>query len=373
MKEFLQTHSVDILSIFFIVLFFAISYGFVNLVSGFFIRRAKKKHPGENPHNLILIRTILRIMLFLSTGTALVVLFLGEKHRDLVSENSEMLWYIGLVIVICILVASRIESYFLKKIKEETESEDGDATGYRFLRYLAVFGVYFVAAMMIILAFPSLRGIAQAALGGAGVLAIVAGLAMQETFANIIGGIFIVTFKPFKINDVIKVSDDLIGTVTDITLRHTVIKNFENKMIIIPNNSMNKDKVINFDLADKRICQWIEVGISYDSDVDLALKILQEKCEAHPLVIDTRDEEALANGIPKVVVRVVKLDNSSINLKAWAWVANFGDGFQAKCDLFYQIKKAFDANGIEIPFPHRTLVFKENQLTELAKRNSEKK
>ncbi len=367
MSEFINAHMAEIVALVLIAIFFLISYGFIRLVTGFFIRRAKRKYGNDHPHTAIVIRKILVIMLSISTLSAAIIQFLGEEHRGIVSENSEILWYIGLVAVISIIIASRVESYFIKKIKEISETEQGDATGYRFLRYLVVFGIYFIGAMMIILAFPSLRGLAKTALGGAGVLAIVAGLASQETFANIIGGIFIVTFKPFKLNDVIKISDDLMGTVTDITLRHTVIRNFENKMIVIPNNIINKEKVINFDLEDKKICQWIEVGISYDSDVDLALKILQEKCEAHPMIMDVRTEEDLANGVPKVVVRVVKLDNSSINLKAWAWAESFGNGFQMKCDLLYQIKKAYDENGIEIPFPHRTMVFKENQLKEFTK------
>ena len=370
MKEFLKDHATEILSLVIIFIFFLISYGFIKLVTGYFIRRAKRKYGDDYPHTAIVIRKILVIMLYISTLSAIIMQFVSEEQRNIVNEHSDILWYIGLVAVICIIIASRVETYFIKKIKEISDTGQGDITGYRFLRYLVVFGIYFIGVILIILVFPSLRGLAKTALGGAGVLAVVAGLASQETFANIIGGIFIVTFKPFKLNDVIKISDDLMGTVTDITLRHTVIRNFENKMIVIPNNIINKEKVINFDLEDKRICQWIEVGISYDSDMDLALKILREKCEEHPLVIDVRTEEDIANGVPKVVVRVVKLDNSSINLKAWAWVKSFGDGFQLKCDLFYQIKKAYDENGIEIPFPHQTMVFKENQLKEWTKANS---
>lgn len=368
MSDFFNIHLPEIISIAFLLIFFLISYGILHRIMKLLIKRSLKKRPEEDAHLLRVVKRILKIMLFISFGSALIMVFLNDEQKEIIDENSTILWYVGLVTVISIITASKAETFFIRKIKEKSEIEKGDATSYRFLRYLVVFGIYFLGAIFVILAFPSLRGLAKTALGGAGVLALVAGLASQETFANIIGGIFIVAFKPFKINDVIKISDELMGTVTDITLRHTVIKNFENKMIIIPNNIINKEKVINFDLGDQRVCQWIEVGISYDSDVDLALKLLQDTCEAHPLVLDVRSDEDKTNGIPKVVVRVVKLDDSSVNLKAWAWAENFGNGFQVKCDLNYQIKKLYDQHGIEIPFPHRTMVFKEDQIDDLAKK-----
>ena len=369
MAEIFDTYKPQLITFVMILIGFGIVYGIITLTFKLLIRRTEKR--AKDPHMLRLIRRVLRIVLTISTLFSIAILITGKEYEKVLSENSNLIWYIGFILVIGIIVAHKVESYFKNKVKHLIESNE-DPTSYRFLRYLAVFAVYFTVFILIILAFPSLTGLAKTALGGAGVIALVVGLASQEIFANIIGGVFIISFKPFRINDVIKISDNMIGTVTDITLRHTVIKDFENKVIIVPNNLINKEKLVNFDVSDRRICQWIEVGISYDSDVDLALKILQEKCEAHPLVIDTRTEEAIANGTPKVIVRVVKLDDSSVNLKAWAWAATFGDGFQMKCDLFYQIKKAYDENGIEIPFPHRTMVFKEKQLGALANKSQNK-
>ena len=75
-----------------------------------------------------------------------------------------------------------------------------------------MFGVYFFGAILATLAFPALRGVAQTALGGAGILAVVIGIASQEALANIIGGIFIISFKPFRVGNVIKITDTLVGT-----------------------------------------------------------------------------------------------------------------------------------------------------------------
>jgi len=206
-----------------------------------------------------------------------------------------------------------------------------------------------------------MRSFAATALGGAGVVAVVAGVASQEALSNLVGGLFIIAFKPFKLGDIIKVDETMVGTVTDITLRHTIIRNYENKMIVIPNAIINKEKLVNYDLGERMCCQWIEIGISYDSDIDLAKHIMREECEDHPNLIDNRSELDKYNKEKKVNVRVIELGDSAITVRAWAWASSFSEAFVMKCDLYESIKKRFDKEGISIPFPHRTLVFQQKQ------------
>ncbi|MAK36739.1 MAG: mechanosensitive ion channel protein MscS, partial [Flavobacteriaceae bacterium] len=171
-------------------------------------------------------------------------------------------------------------------------------------------------------------------------------------------GVFIISFKPFRIGDIIKVTDTMVGTVTDITLRHTVIRNFENKMIVIPNAIINKEKLINYDLGELKICDRIEIGISYDSDIDLAKKIMQEECRRHPLILDNRSEIEILDGQPIVRVALTSLNDFSVTIRAWVWARDYSDSFNMRCDLLESIKKRFDREGIEIPFPYRTVIFK---------------
>lgn len=86
---------------------------------------------------------------------------------------------------------------------------------------------------------------------------------------------------------------------------------------------------------------------------------------AHPNLIDNRTSVQIANGDPKVIVRVIGLNDSEVTLRAWAWAWDFPSAFIMKCDLYESIKKRFDAEGVEIPFPHRTLVFKKEQLAQV--------
>ena len=147
----------------------------------------------------------------------------------------------------------------------------------------------------------------------------------------------------------------------DLTLRHTVINNFQNKRVIIPNAIINKENITNYYLGEYKICEWVEVGISYDSDIDKAIALIQEEAEKHPHLLDNRTPKEKEDSKPKVDVQVVGLGDSSVNLKAWVWAASFQTGFKMRNDLFKAIKQRFDAEGIEIPFPHRVLVYK-NQL-----------
>ena len=327
------------------------------------IKKALKKYPNEKPTTIKLVKRILNTLWIILGLAALSFIFISKDKYAVATRNIELIIYVGFVLVFTIIGASIVETIFSRIIKRTIASE-GDPTSYKFLRYLSVFGIYFFGAILATLAFPALRGVAQTALGGAGILAVVIGIASQEALANIIGGIFIISFKPFRVGNVIKITDTLVGTVTDITLRHTVIRNYQNKMIVIPNAIINKEKVTNYDLEEKKICQWIEVGISYNSDIDLAKRIMKEECENHPNIFDNRSPQELKNGVPLVVVRVTNLGDSSVTIRAWAWAWDFASAFVMKCELYESIKKRFDAEGVEIPFPHRTLVFKRDQLNQ---------
>lgn len=103
------------------------------------------------------------------------------------------------------------------------------------------------------------------------------------------------------------------------------------------------------------VCNHIFYGISYDSNIDLAMKIIQEEAMAHPNFIDKRTDEEKDKGNPAVIVRLLDFGESSINLRAQVWAEDPGKGFELKCDINKSIKERFDREGIEIPFPTELL------------------
>jgi len=329
-----------------------------NIFHKWLLKQERKKFPEEKSTPVKLVKPLLNALWLVLGIIALSFLFVNEEKYDALTNNFKLVLYLGVLAVITIVAAASTNMWFRQSIQRKIANQH-DPTSFKFLRYVAVFCVYFTGILFGLLAFPSLKGVAQTALGGAGVIALIAGVASQEALANLVEGVFIISFKPFKIGDTVKVTDTMVGTVTDITLRHTIIRNFENKMIVIPNSIINKEKLINYDLGELKCCEHVEIGISYDSDIDLAKKIMQEECENHPLIFDNRTEWEKRDGKPVVKTALTKMNESSLTIRAWAWSQNFGESFQLRCDVLESIKKHSDKEGIEIPFPYRTIVMKE--------------
>ncbi|HKL16182.1 MAG TPA: mechanosensitive ion channel family protein [Balneolaceae bacterium] len=264
------------------------------------------------------------------------------------------------ITVVLILLLMFLAQYLLRRAfrrfeKSRVHTELEDTTNYRFLYYALLALIYITGIGFAIWNIPSLRHVAQSMLASAGILAIVVGFASQQALGNIVSGIFIVIFKPYRINDRLTIQDTLRGIVEDINLRHTIIRNFENQRIIIPNSIISNEILVNSNYTDDKLCKFINVGISYSSDIDKAKNIMSEEVQNHPLNIDIRSQEDIESGVPRVIVRVVMLGESSVNLRAWAWASDPQNAFVLECDLLESIKKRFDKEDIVIPFPQRTI------------------
>ncbi len=235
-----------------------------------------------------------------------------------------------------------------------------DPTRYKFFKNAVSFIIWLIALGAIISLVPKLKSLAITLFAGAGILVAIIGLAAQQAFSNIISGIFIILFKPFRVGDMIRVGSLDYGIVEDITLRHTIITNLENKRIIIPNSVISSETIVNDSIEDMKVCRYIEVGISYDSDIELATRIMQEEGIKHPDCIDVRTQVQKDKGVPQVNVRLLTFGDFSINLRAFVWTADPLKANQMHSDINKAIKKRFDAEGVEIPFPYRTLVYKKD-------------
>ncbi|MEO9804748.1 MAG: mechanosensitive ion channel family protein [Reichenbachiella sp.] len=277
--------------------------------------------------------------------------------KDQILNNLENIAiFIGIVLA-TILVAFLVSRFFKQLIRRSTEVLKNDPTSYLFLGHSVKAIIYIVGFSLAIYMMPGLRVLANSLLAGAGVLALAVGFASQQALSNIISGIFIVIFKPYRINDRLKMGEKY-GTVEDITLRHTVLRDLFNKRIIIPNSLISNEVIVNSDIGDDRICNRMEFGISYDSDIKKAKAIIKEEILNHPLHIDTRTKQEIELGEELAPVKVIGLGDSSVNLRGWAWAKDLSDAFNLECDLWESVKLRFDKEGIEIPFPHRTLVHK---------------
>ena len=262
-------------------------------------------------------------------------------------------------------ILARLTRHLYKKFIDKSEKQDDEhLTTYRFIGNSISAIIYIVGFSFAIWNVPFLKPIAQSLVAGAGILAIAVGFAAQQSLGNIISGFFIVISKPYKINDRLSFPDGMTGVVEDIGLRHTVIRNFENQRIIIPNSIISNQLLINSNFEDAKICRFVEVGISYGSDIDHARKIMVEEIENHPLNIDNRTKDDIQKGEPRVSVRVIMLGDNAVTLRAWAWAENPQNGFKMHFEVLESIKKRFDREGIVIPFPQRTISYLEPEKKE---------
>lgn len=214
---------------------------------------------------------------------------------------------------------------------------DVEPTAVMFLRKVA----YVILLVVLILAVLQVFGVPMtsmiAVLGAAG-LAI--GLALKDSLSNIASGVMLVTLKPFKVGDMVNINGEM-GKVESVSIFQTCLRGADNQVIVLPNSLVTTDSIINLTPDVKRRIALV-IGIGYDDDID--------KARAAALEVMRADERVLAE--PPADVLVYELGDSSVNLGIRCHVAN-SDYFTTKCELTERIKKAFDRDGISIPYPQR--------------------
>jgi len=174
-----------------------------------------------------------------------------------------------------------------------------------------------------------------AILGAAG-LAI--GLALQGSLSNFAAGFLMVIFRPFNVGDYIE-GAGVAGTVEEIQIFTTTMKTPDNKTVIIPNAKLTEDNIVNWTLKGTRRVDMV-FGIGYDDDIDKARQIMEETL--------AKDERILKD--PGTQIAVLELADSSVNFIVRPWVKS-DDYWGVYLDSMENIKKAFDAAGVNIPYP----------------------
>lgn len=237
-----------------------------------------------------------------------------------------------------------------------------DETTYGLVRRIIVGLVYFFGVLVIIFSVPGLRDISIALFAGAGFAGIVIGMAAQNTLSNIIAGIALATFRPFRVGDLLTIHGEY-GKVTDITLGYTKIRTWDNRRLNIPNHIISDEAIINWSIDDPTVNWTVDIGISYDSNIDLARSIMIEEAKNHKNVMSY--ESILpynyhAKRGDEVSVLLTELGDFAVILRLYMWVRDRSVAYSTGCDLRESIKKRFDAEGIEIPFPYRTIVYKKD-------------
>ena len=261
------------------------------------------------------------------------------------------------VLLLTLAAAGLVNRLMKKLVDRHRKTNSSIATVLGFVRYIAVAAVYFAGGMVIVGAIPVLSSAVRTLLATGGVIAVVAGLAAQEALGSVVSGVMILAFKPFKMGDVVRyVDNDITGCVEEITLHHTAVRTFENKRVIIPNSKMNSAIIENADYADSKVCVFLTVGITYESDLKKAKELLAREVRKQPAFLDIRTEQQKKDGVPDVPVVVLELADSAVVLRASLWAKDNATAFALKCAVLEGIKLTYDAEGIDIAYPHMQVV-----------------
>lgn len=214
-----------------------------------------------------------------------------------------------------------------------------DPTVAVFLVQLARIGIFLTALTFYFNLVPSLRAMGTALLTGVSVVSVIIGLAAQGTLGNIIAGIALLMYRPFRLGDRVRyVSPDGLdtGTVRGISLGYTIIESFDQRRVVIPNSVIVNQSIVNLTAHDGRVMAFVPITVDANADIGKVRQILSDLAKSHPKVL------ALA-GAP-----VTKLSAQGMTLYVSGWCANSEDAQQVEFDLYAEARKRFDQEKIGV-------------------------
>ena len=247
---------------------------------------------------------------------------------------------VNIAIAIAIIVVGRIVVKWAIKLLSKMMARSGvDEILINFISSIAK------AVLLLLLFIAALNQVGVdttsliAPIGAAG---LAVGLALQNSLQNFAAGVMMIIFRPFKLGDFIE-AGGVVGVVEQISIFSTIMKTGDNREIIVPNGHIYASAITNYSARATRRIDLV-FGIGYDDDMLAAKKIMESILAGHDLVLDE----------PTPAVAIAELGDSSVNFNVRPWV-NSADYWGVRSDLIEQVKLAFDANNISIPYPHVTI------------------
>jgi small-conductance mechanosensitive channel len=216
-----------------------------------------------------------------------------------------------------------------------------------FVRRLALAIVALIGvAVATFSSFPGAGATVASLFVAAGFASIVIGLAAQSSLANIFAGMIVSTAQPFRIGDALSIMNEW-AWVEDIRLSYTILKTWDNRRLVIPNQVFLSQSLINYDMTDSSKLCVVYVQVQYESDLDLAIGIMKKAAKEH-------SDFFPAGNLP--VVHVMEYDQSGIQLRLLSRARDQPTNFQMSKDLLYSIRKEFISQGVKIAYPRREVV-----------------
>lgn len=250
---------------------------------------------------------------------------------------SEKMWGVmrAIILIVVGLVVAKLTSSAIKRIADNKIDP---------LRAMLLkrSSYYFILSLFLVSALHQLGFNLSVLLGAAGILSVAIGFASQTSASNLISGLFLVAERPFTVGDVIRVGTTT-GEVLSIDPLSVKLRTFDNLFVRLPNESLIKSEVTTLSRFPIRRVD-VQVGVAYKEDIKKVRGILEDVAKKNPL--------SLEEPKPRYIFQGFGESSLDIQFSVWAMRENFLD---LKNSIYEEIKNAFDEQGVEIPFPHRTI------------------
>jgi len=259
-----------------------------------------------------------------------IELFLNHFAEIVVSLGVKLL-----KVALLLIIGLKLSSVIKKWIKKSPRLDKVDAGVRLFLSNLfgIAFNVLLFISVAMILGIPTTSFITVLASCGVAI-----GLALQGALSNFAGGILILLSKPFKVGDFITAAGEN-GTVSEISLIYTVLITPDNKHVTVPNGTITSSVITNYSSEKTRRVD-LTFNTAYSCDIDHTKAVIEKVIASHPMIMAE----------PGYTIRLAAHGDSALtyNVRVWCESANYWTVYYDLCE---NVKKAFDSEGIEIPFP----------------------
>jgi small-conductance mechanosensitive channel len=264
-------------------------------------------------------------------------------HFQLFELNQTPVTPMSIVMFLLLLLLFALLSRILRKLlltKVLTYLKLDTGTSYTFTRIVH----YFVMIVGVVVAFQfvgiNLGGLAIIF----GFLSVGIGFGLQNITSNFVSGLILLFERPIQVGDRVSVGDTE-GDVEEINIRSTTIRSVDNISIIVPNSDFISSNVVNWSHGDTRVRLNINVGVSYNSDLDTVLRALKEVADENPEVLEK----------PAPEVHLTGFGDSSWDMQLRIWIDNPKRYRYVRSNINCAIVRKFRENNVEIPFPQRDL------------------
>lgn len=257
----------------------------------------------------------------------------------------------ALLLLVVFILFGLLLSFLLRRavrivIERDTDGRL-DRLGAGFLTQFGQVFIWVFVTMLYAHTVPALDRLGTALLASVSIASVVFGLAAQSTLANLVAGLSLALYRPFRLGDRLQVAVPggvETGTVETVSLGYTVLRTYDNRRIVMSNSTIANAVTINHTKTSPKVMAVIPFSIGYGSDIDAAREIAMDLARNHPKVDEV------------VSCPVVALNASSVDFSLMGWCADAGTAAGVKHDLFEAIKKAFDAHDIEIPYAYQNII-----------------